>query len=44
MYDFSNEITEIRTNCGFRENMIQEANSPFGEADFNGLFAGILNL
>ena len=29
MYDFLDEITEIRTCCGFRENMIQVANKPF---------------
>ncbi len=27
MYDFLDEITEIRTSCGFRENMIREANA-----------------
>ena len=29
---------------GFRENMIRQANRPFGEADLNGLFADILNV
>ena len=33
-YDFLDEITEIRTSCGFRENMIREANRPFDEVDF----------
>ena len=27
--DFLDEITEIRTCCGFRENMIHVANKPF---------------
>ena len=31
---FLDEITEIRTSCGFRENMIREANRPFDEVDF----------
>ena len=34
-YDILNEITEIRTCCGFRENMIQEANRPCDEVAFN---------
>ena len=28
-HEFLNVITEIRTCCGFRENMIQVANKPF---------------
>ncbi len=43
-YDILNEITEIRTCCGFRENMIQVANRPCDEVALNGLFASILNL
>ena len=42
--DFLNYISEIRMYCGFRENMMQQANRPFGEADFYGLFADILNV
>ena len=30
-YDILNEITETRTGCGFRENMIQVANRPCDE-------------
>ncbi len=44
MYDILNEITEIRTSCEFRENMIQVANRPCDEVALNGLFASILNL
>ena len=33
-YVFLDEITETRTCCGFRENMIREANRPFDEVDF----------
>jgi hypothetical protein len=33
-HDFLDEITEIRTSCGFRENMTREANRPFDEVDF----------
>ncbi len=29
LYEFLDEITEIRIYCGFRENMIQVANKPF---------------
>ena len=28
-YEFLDDITEIRTCCGFRENLIQVANKPF---------------
>ena len=28
LYDILNEISEIRTSCGFRENMKQVANKP----------------
>ena len=43
-YDILNEITEIRTCCGFREKVIQVANRPCDEVALNGLFASILNL
>ena len=42
MYDFLDEITEIRTSCGFRENMIQEANRPFDGVDFKWPICSIL--
>ena len=41
-YDFLDEITEIRTSCGFRENMIQEANRPFDGVDFKWPICSIL--
>ena len=44
MYDFLNDISETRTSCGFRENMIQEANRPATKSHWNGLFAAFLNL
>ena len=28
LYDFLNDIPETRTRCGFRENMIRQANKP----------------
>ena len=34
MYDILNEITEIRTSCGFRENMIQESAKPYRRSRF----------
>ena len=42
MYVFLDEITETRTCCGFRENMIREANRPFDEVDFKWPICGIL--
>ena len=37
MYDFLDEITEIRTGCGFRENMIQESTKPCDGVAFKWL-------
>ena len=37
MYNFLGDIPEIRTRCGFRENMIREANKPFGAAELEWL-------
>ena len=34
IYVFLDEITEIRTGCGFRENMIREANRLCDEVAF----------
>ena len=33
-YVFLNDITEIRTSCGFRENMIQESTKPYRRSRF----------
>ena len=34
VYDFLNEITEIRTGCGFREKVIQESTKPHRQSRF----------
>ncbi len=36
-YVFLDEITETRTGCGFRENMIQESTKPCDEVAFKWL-------
>ena len=35
MYDLLNEITEIRTCCGFREKVIQGSTMPHRRSRFN---------
>ena len=32
MYEFLDDITETRTCCGFRENMIQESTKPYDDS------------
>ena len=33
-YELLNEITEFRTSCGIRENMIQESTKPYRRSRF----------
>ncbi len=40
-HDFLNDISETRTSCGFRENMIQEANKPCDAVALGWLVCGI---
>ena len=41
VYDFLNDIAETRTCCGFRENMIREANKPCDAVALGWLVCGI---
>ena len=41
MHDFLNDIPETRTSCGFRENMLQEANKPSDAVALGWLVCGI---
>ena len=41
-HDFLNDISETRTGCGFRENMIREANRPCDEVAFKWPVCGHL--
>ena len=42
MHDLLNVDSETRIYCGFRENMIQQANMPIDEVDLIGIFATFL--
>ena len=42
IYDFLDGITEPRTGCGVRKNMIREANRPFDEVDLNWPMCSLL--
>ena len=42
MHVFLDEITETRTSCGFRENMIREANKPCDAVALGWLVCGHL--